>query len=89
MTEEQKAKWIGKYCSFIKSKHAVEFENNPNRLLAAENDWLLKGDIVDVKEANPVGRIPTFICTVRGRRSGKTLTVNSTLQYLRFIEDDT
>jgi len=79
-------KWVGLSCRFIKSKHAEEYAQMPALPLAESRGWTLKGDIVEMILSDPVNDITTYLCTVRGRKSGKCLIVNSTLQYLRIID---
>lgn len=77
--------WIGHRCHFICQERAQEFYNKPIWPLAEQKGWVYNGIIESVKIAPPVGNIPSYDCSVRGR-SGKTLTVNSTRQYLRLID---
>ncbi len=79
--------WIGKYCRFIREEHVAEFNACPNTPLAEENGWVLRGKIIAMEATDKVGKIKTYLCTVQSMHSPKTLTVNSTLQYLRIIND--
>ena len=70
--------------------HTVLFyRNEPSEPVIRANEEakgnVFRGEVVDQRIADPVSGIPTFEIVVKSPRTGNTLPLNSTLNYVRSV----